>query len=306
MNNSEEIKNKIITYETLKDIFYKLNDVFSYWINVYKNEEQKNKMVAYNYQRWSFKNTGSEFTFNVHFKDNSRMRFEKFENFIGILETRLEEIEGINTFLNLSYAVDDGNMHKLYHQTINLTMYENEVKIRANLDSNDRKLEEVYNYIREQINSSQDRYDDVIRNKNKIKLTTGIAIGFIPSIILSTLLILVASVKELFKESFVMYPVIVLFLTYFFGMIIGNSIFENLYKNINPKQKYIGYDSSNHRSMYKDDIDKYRDSSEVLIGKNINNIKDRKEIIDIYNKYKIFISKELIILLICSLIILFI
>lgn len=303
MSNTEEIRNKIVSYETLKDIFYKLNDKLNYYLNIYKNEEFKNRMLDYNSQVWTFKDSGSKLSFIVHFKDNSSITFEKFENFMSVFETRLQEIERMNVHFYLSYRISDGYTNKYYNQDLHFNIYEDSFEYKVNLDNSDDKLSDIYEYIRTKINESPERYDDVIKNKNKIIPLTGFAIGFIPSIILVTLTLFVPTVKESFKSGIVLYPLAVIILTYFIGLVVGNSMFSDLYKNINPKQKYVGYDKG---AIYKDDIDKFTNQSEVLIGKNINNIKSRKEIKEKYEKYKSFIPKELIALLIFSVIVIII
>ena len=80
-----KIKNKIISVETLNDIFYMLNDKLNYYLDIYRKEEFKNRIFDSDKQFWTFKDSGSKLTFNVYFKDNSKIQFEKFENFISML-----------------------------------------------------------------------------------------------------------------------------------------------------------------------------------------------------------------------------
>ena len=81
---------------------------------------------------------------------------------------------------------------------------------------------------------------------------------------------------------------------------------DRLYSTIVPEKKYAGYDTTNNRSIYKDDIDKFLETSEIIIGKNIDNIKNRKEIIELENKYSRYIPIELIVLLVLSIVVVFI
>ena len=41
------------------------------------------------------------------------------------------------------------------------------------------------------------------------------------------------------------------------GSIIANSKLDKYYDTISPDKKYAGYDTTNHRSIYKDDMDSY-------------------------------------------------
>ena len=68
-----------------------------------------------------------------------------------------------------------------------------------------------------------------------------------------------------------------------------------------PEKKYAGY--SDGKAVYKDDIDKFVETSEILIGKKVNNLTHRTRINEEYNKYKKFIPTELIILLVATVVV---
>ena len=242
-------------------------------------------------------------TFNVYFKDNSKIQFEKFENFISMFQMKLQEIETINVHLELNYWVRNDYSKNLYSQTLNLSIREDDFEYRVNLNNNDDKLKDVFEYINKKVNAAPERYDFTIENKNKIIQSTGFAIGFIPSFILSVLFMFIPMMRDVFKESIILFPLIVISFTYFIGSLIGSSMYSDLYKNIKPKRVYTSY---NERNLNKYDIDNFVNRSEVLIGKNINNDKCRKEIKEKFEKYKKFIPKEIVALIITTIIIIFI
>ena len=62
------------------------------------------------------------------------------------------------------------------------------------------------------------------------------------------------------------------------------------------------YDTNAGKSVYKDDINKFVETSEIIIGKNINNVNNRKEIVSLEKKYSKYIPTELIVLLVLSII----
>ena len=64
--------------------------------------------------------------------------------------------------------------------------------------------------------------------------------------------------------------------------------------------------STNYKRIYKDDIDSFVGTSEILIGKKINNLDNRRMIKKVYEKYKGLIPKELIALLIVTVIVIII
>ena len=76
---------------------------------------------------------------------------------------------------------------------------------------------------------------------------------------------------------------------------------DDLYKTIIPDKKYINYEKG-----YKDDIDKYLKTSEILIGKNTHNLENRKQIMKEYNKYKQYLPYEIGVLILLSIIVIFI
>ena len=298
-----KIKNKIISVETLNDIFYMLNDKLNYYLDIYRKEEFKNRIFDSDKQFWTFKDSGSKLTFNVYFKDNSKIQFEKFENFISMFQMKLQEIETINVHLELNYWVRNDYSKNLYSQTLNLSIREDDFEYRVNLNNNDDKLKDVFEYINKKVNAAPERYDFTIENKNKIIQSTGFAIGFIPSFILSVLFMFIPMMRDVFKESIILFPLIVISFTYFIGSLIGSSMYSDLYKNIKPKRVYTSY---NERNLNKYDIDNFVNRSEVLIGKNINNDKCRKEIKEKFEKYKKFIPKEIVALIITTITTIFI
>lgn len=125
------------------------------------------------------------------------------------------------------------------------------------------------------------------------------------SLIIATLLLFVPTIRHIFAVSYVLYPICCVVLAFFIGGTVGSAKLDRLYKSITPEQKYAGYDSTNYKSIYKDDIDSYVQTSEILIGKNIDNLKCREEIMNCYTKYKKYIPYELGIMALLSIITLF-
>ena len=301
-----KVANKIITYDDLYEIFSKMNEKITYYKKVSYNEELQNKMLDYNYQKWTFRNNNSTLSFDVDFYDDTSIKFDNFNNFITIFNNRLEDIKNIYVRLYLSYGVTTfEGKNEYYSQHINMWIYENKADIDVSLSSEDKKIDDVYELIKNRILNAPVKYDDVIKKKSNICATVDLAIGFIPAIIITILLLFVPSVRYVFSTSYVLYPIVTIILAFFIGGLVGSSNLDILYKNIIPEQKYAGYDSNKGKSIYKDDIDKYLETSEILIGKNVDNLKCRKEIITSYNKYKKYLPYEIAILLLLSILILF-
>lgn len=301
-----KVANKIISYDDLFEIFSKMQEKLIYWQKINSSEEMQNRMLDYKYQNWSFKDSGSKLHFDVNFYDDTSIKFDNYNNFMSVFNSRLDEIKNIYLYFNLNYSVEhEGQNHQWYNQHINMNIYEEKMDIDVSLSSDDKKLDDIYDLIKSKILNAPQKYDDVIKKKSSITTIVGLAIGFIPALILSTLLIFVPTVRHIFAISYVLYPICSLILAFVIGGTIGSAKLDVLYKNIVPEKKYAGYDSTNYKSIYKDDIDKYVGTSEILIGKNVNNLQCRKSIIDYRDKYKKYIPYEVGVMLLISIIVLF-
>ena len=90
-------------------------------------------------------------------------------------------------------------------------------------------------------------------------------------------------------------------LAYLIGSVFASSKLDKYYSPIMPEKKYAGY--SDGHAVYKDDVDKFVGTSEILIGKKVNNLSHRNQIQQEYNKHKELIPKELLVLIVISLIV---
>lgn len=301
-----QVANKIISYDDLFEIFSKMNEKLLYLKKIATKEEMQNKMLEYNYQIWTFKDNGSSLTFEVNFYDDTTIKFDNFNNFSAIFNSRLEDIKNIYVRFSINYSVSNQEQrYEYYNQHISMWIYETKAEIDVSLSSADSKIDDIYELIKNKILTAPVKYDDVIKNKSKINNITGLAIGFIPGLIISCILLVVPAIRHLFASSYVLFPICSTLLAAFIGGTIASSKLDELYKNIVPEQKYDRYDVNKGKSIYKDDIDKYVTTSEILIGKNINNLKCRKEIMEYYNEYKKYLPYELVLLVVLSIIVLF-
>lgn len=305
-NDTIKVANKIISYDDLLEIFSKMQEKLVDYQKISNIEGARNRVLDYNYQNWTFKDIGSKLSFDVDFYDDTHIKFDNYNNFITVFNNRLEEIKSFNLYFSLAYETKvEGQRSEYYTQHINMWIYENKIEIYVSLSSNDDKMSDIYELIKKKISNAPPKYDEVIKNKNSITATVTLAIGFIPALIITTLLIFVPTIREIYSSSYVLYPIISVFLALVIGGTIGSAKLEKCYKTITPEQKYAGYDSNKGKSIYKDDIDKYVATSEILIGKNVNNLTYRKEIKEYKEKYKKWIPYEIGIMILISIIVLF-
>lgn len=305
-NDTIKVANKIIKSEDLFDIFSKMQEKILEYKKTSEIQERKNSILEWSDRNWDYKDEGSTLTFEVNFYDDTTIKFDNYNNFISIYYQRLEEIKRIYVFFGVSYSIKKiGNSEDYFRENINMWIFEGKADMEISLNSNYKKIDDVYELIKSKILNAPVRYDSTIKNRNKIKNTVGFTIAFIPAIIICILCLFVPAIRMMFSSTYIAFPIAVLLISYLLGTFIGSSILDGLYSNIIPEKVYAGYDDKNYQSIYKDDVEQYKQTSEILIGKNVDNLKNREKIISYYNKYKKFILPEIITLIVFSIIVLF-
>lgn len=302
-----KVANKIITDKDLEEIFFKMYEEMEMCQKQCKTETMQNERYERDYQNWTVKDYSGLFKVDVNFYDDTNISFDNFHNFMSIYNSRLHEIKNFHLRYHANYWRKlQGQQETYISQNINMDVYEEKMNIDVNLNSEDKIMNQIYDVIKQKILSAPEKYDRVIKKKSSITNKVGFAIGAIPAIILLTLLIFVPIIRQIYAMTYVVYPIACLLLSFVIGNTFCGGKLDRLYKNIVPEQKYAGYDSTNYKSIYKDDIDKYVETSEILIGKNIDNLKNRNEIKELEEKYSKYIPTEIIVILVLSLIVVFI
>ena len=308
-NDTIKAENKIISSDDLTQIFQLMGETLKKYLKTSQQEEMQNRMLDTPYQNYTFKDEGSKMKVTVDFYDNTNITFDNYDNFMGIFYSRIDEIKTMDVYYTLSYTVitpEPNRSRNFYSQSIQMHINENKLDITLNLKSEDPKLDEVYNLIKNKLLSAPEKYDDVIRIKSKITNTVAFGVGLIPGMVIAILLLFVPVVNNIFFKGYVVYPIVAVFLAYMIGSMFSSSKLDKYYNPIMPNKKYAGYDSTNYKSIYKDDIDSFVGTSEILIGKKVNNLENRRMIRTEYEKYKALIPKELIALLVATVIVIII
>lgn len=296
-NDEIKVANKIITDKVLTEIFQKMDEELRELIKLNQREKTENEKYSYEYQHWTVKNFNGSFKCTFNFYDDTNITIDNYNNFTTIFNNRLQEVKSMWVRYYINYSIVDGRDYKTVSQHINMNIYENKMSIDVSLSSEDNKMNSIYSFIKEKILTAPPKYTKTIKNKNIIKNRSILAFGIIPSIVICTILFFIPSIRETNNQIYLLYPFSVIIVGYLIGNITVGAQLEDLYDNIIPDKKYAGYDSNKKKSIYKDDMDKYLDTSEIIIGKNINNIKCRKEIKKIDNKYKKYLPIEIAVLI---------
>lgn len=299
-NDTIKVANKIISDTDLLDIFQKMDEELRKNIQICKQETAQNEIYEREYQHWTTKNFEGYFKCTFNFYDDTNVTVDNYNAFITIFNNRLHEVKDMWIRYHYSYCIQHGREVKTLSQSITMNIYEHKMNIDVNLSSDDKKMDDVYQLIKEKILKAPERYDRIIKKRNFITHKVGFAIGIIPSLVICTLLAFVPIIGEIYGMTYVLYPVAVFILAFLVGNTFFTGKLSHLYSTIIPKQKYAGWDSTNHTSIYKDDVDDYVSTSEIIIGKNIDNLKNRKEVEELEEKYSKYIPIELIVILVLS------
>jgi len=303
-NDTIKAENKIITHDNLTQIFQAMGETLKKYQKISIAEEQRNHMLDYNYQSYTFKDEGSKMKVIIDFYDNTNITFDNYDNFASIFYSRIEEIRSLDVYYTLNYYVitpEPNRSRTYYSQSIQMHITENKLDITLKLDSQDNKLEEIYNLIKNIVLNAPEKYDTIIKKKNKITNTVTFAIGMIPALIITTILLFIPVIGSIILNGYVVYPIGCVILAFIIGSLVASTKLDKYYDTIVPEKKYDGY--SDGKAVYKDDIDKFISTSEILIGKKVDNLENRNAIQKEYEKYKRLIPKELIILLVATIIV---
>ena len=293
-NESINTNNKIISTDLLMNIFSRMNEIKkSYTFKAEKEEQTYNSLSCENQinMKRQYNNYVSNFSFTVNFYDSTTITIDSYENFMSVFNSRLHEIKSIISNFSINYF--DVN-NRSCSNSIGLMIYENSFDINIAIDNSNSEMTDLFNYIKNSIYEAPEKYDYVMKNKSKICFSYTSALGNIVGIVLSTILICLPPVFSIVTSGYwILYPICCLILGYFMGTIIFSNTMNSLYKNIDMEKIYDGYDPNTFESRYKSDKQSYVNSSEVIIGKNIDNLSNRIKIKELYTDKKKYIKFEL-------------
>ena len=303
MIDSLNLSNKIITVEDLLDAIKKMFDTVNHYKQLSIEEMKPNEGLRMNEQRWKFKDYGSNVKCYLTYINGNSVSYSNYDDVYAIFKDRSDEVKSFHVSLYLGYSTKPTEEYdKVTHQSVTFYVYEDNVSLHYDTNHDDQEyLRETFDYIMNKMNTTTERYDSTIKKKGSISFVVGLAIAFIPAIILATALLLVESIREIYISGYIVYPLLTIIFAGLLGALLGPYMLEASYKDIVPDKKYNGY--YNGKTHYKDDVESFTNKNEVLIGKNAHNIEKREKIKETYNKYKKMIPIELIIILVITVVI---
>ena len=279
-------ENKIISSEDVKNIIESMNNLIIKYKKIDDALEKKNEFFDYKEKEKIFEDNGCKIKYTIDFHDNTESSIDDYDQFLEIYTNRLREIKYVWVYFTFNYIIKyPGKDNEYHYQKINLYIHEHKVNIETDIDSQDHTLDTIYNKIKQMVLTAPPKYDDIIKKRTFIMSKVGLSYGLIPSTILCLLTCASESIRIAYMTTYVLFPIATILLGFAIGVTISFFIMNKLYETLLPEKKYAGYDK-NYGNIYTDNVEDYINSSEVLIGKNVDNKYKRDKIKEMNEKSK--------------------
>ena len=306
MNN--KIVNKQIPIEKIVDIANYFEDYKEKYDKLFEEDREKNKNLPFIERRPEYDNVSAEIKYTIAFHNGQTIKEKDFNWFISNLNNT-KIIKEIELYLSIRYfsKSDKDNLNSEYNsitasvdfRDAGMNLQYSDVIINVNTTNQERESNNIYSTIMNTLEDTEDRYNNTIKHRKIRTQCFTISVGIILSYILYIILrINIDKIPPVLAE-YLDNKYVLVFGQWFIAIVFGNVLsywyMLMLYKPLLPYAKYAGYNSSTHRSVYRDDISDYLEHSEVHFGKYWDAEKRRKRIEDIYKVTKIILLVQLVI-----------
>ncbi len=306
MNN--KIVNKQIPIEKIVDIANYFEDYKEKYDKLFEEDREKNKNLPFIERRPEYDNVSAEIKYTIAFHNGQTIKEKDFNWFISNLNNT-KIIKEIELYLSIRYfsKSDKDNLNSEYNsitasvdfRDAGMNLQYSDVIINVNTTNQERESNNIYSTIMNTLEETEDRYNNTIKHRKIRTQCFTISVGIILSYILYIILrININKIPPVLAE-YLDNKYVLVFGQWFIAIVFGNVLsywyMLMLYKPLLPYAKYAGYNSSTHRSVYRDDISDYLEHSEVHFGKYWDAEKKRKRIEDIYKVTKIILLVQLVI-----------
>lgn len=293
-----KVVNKQISLKQIIDVANYLED--------YKEEYDK-KFTA-NEKNNEYENGKTKINYTIKFKNGKNITESDYNWFVGNI-TPAGAIKEIIIDLYVGYFKPNDNITSLdlYNKVdIILNFREDNVSISVDTKNQENEANNVYYNILDILENTEERYNNTIKNRNIRIQSFCISIGLVLSYIL--FFVLKAKINDIppVVVNWMNNKSVLLIGQWIVAILLGN-LFSYwymlmLYKPLIPEARYAGYNSSTHRTVYRDDVEDYIQHSEVHFGMYWDAEKRRNKIEKIYKITKIVLLVQLIISVILFLI----
>ena len=287
MNN--KIVNKQIPIEKIVDIANYFEDYKEKYDKLFEEDREKNKNLPFIERRPEYDNVSAEIKYTIAFHNGQTIKEKDFNWFISNLNNT-KIIKEIELYLSIRYfsKSDKDNLNSEYNsitasvdfRDAGMNLQYSDVIINVNTTNQERESNNIYSTIMNTLEDTEDRYNNTIKHRKIRTQCFTISVGIILSYILYIILrININKIPPVLAE-YLDNKYVLVFGQWFIAIVFGNVLsywyMLMLYKPLLPYAKYAGYNSSTHRSVYRDDISDYLEHSEVHFGKYWDAEKKRK------------------------------
>ena len=278
----ETIINKQISKESIIKTASYLNELKEEYLKLFNEDERKNANLPYNEQDYKYKTGKATFNFNITEKNGKSITKSEYDWFVENMKNT-KEIQSTKIELIISFftKADRTKINNILNQiAIFVYFRENDVDVHVKTTNQDEHTDNIFSNIIDILNNNKDSYDKTIKyRKFKIQsfcISIGIIISYILFILLKLKIINIDIDEMLVNKYFLILGQWIVAIA--FGNLLSYWFIYNIYKPLLPKAKYKGYDVSARKSVYKDDIDEFKQHCEIHIGKYYDAEKRRNKI----------------------------
>jgi len=295
--------NKIISVDALVGIFEAIEQADQTMKEAAAREVQENEPLIY--QKQNFKAEGYRMGFNarVTLKNESRLECKTPRDLINYLKTRAFEAEGIFVFVDFHYNERAPEKKTVFHsEEIVMSIREQTFGVKYSM-YNAAAVNQIIHKIQQTIAEAPEKMTDVMANQPIVISKIGLGVGLIPGMLLACIGFAVPQFRTFYGQIPGIFFLISLVLGVAVGILIAAKMVEPLYHSIVGRQRYAGYNKKTHQSMYRDDMDDYSSTAEVLIGSKVDGLRKRQKLDEYQKKFGKLILPELLVVLVASVIV---
>lgn len=292
MNNERrfEIENKIISIQQIKDVSDYLQKTCNYYLDLINQDSEKNNYAYFSnaeYKYYAVMKPAVKYT--ISYTDGREINTEDDIVFKDDLNEP-QYIKKITQQLYISYRDNEQDEETDHIMSIYLSFNETSVYFSTSDKNMNEPAYNMNSYVRGILESGEDRYSNIVKNKFFVKTIIGLAVGSILTLILFFILLIMKNneiemFETLFSNSLVL-SLLGWLIAFVFGTIIVKPFINNLFQEIDSAESV--YYNAGMMDTYKKE---YKKQNEILIGASYNNLVKRKTIEKLY-----FISKKVILI----------
>lgn len=272
-----KIVNKQIPISSIIDVANYLEKYKEDYLKKFYDDELKNKNIPIKEQIWLYKYGHAEVNYTIEFYDGKSITEKNYNWFIDNIKNP-KSIKYIELALNIWYTSDisnDESQSNSIHVDISFREAFSDLRycdLYLSVETKNRESEaySIHSNIVDILEKNEERFNKTIKLRQLRIQSFSIVVGLILSYILYLLLIINKSALNPIMISYLSNKYLIVFGQWFLAILLGNLFgcwyILSIYRPLLPNTRYVGYDYSSSKSIYKDDIDEYVKHSEIHIG----------------------------------------